>query len=90
MTLLCAVLFRLGYVFGIFNTLIFPSSLDVSSKILLLYASYPLCWVLASIIYAFMVPHYMKKAFRMIDERPNDNVPTSDNKAEGSGETPHC
>jgi putative MATE family efflux protein len=89
-TLLCAVLFRLGYVFGIFNTLIFPSSLDVSSKILLLYASYPLCWVLASIIYAFMVPHYMKKAFRMIDERPNDNVPTSDNKAEGSGETPHC
>jgi putative MATE family efflux protein len=62
-TFVCACLFRLFYVF------VLVYNIPYMQNVLWLYAAYPLCWILASAIYAVIVPHLQKKAYAAIDER---------------------
>jgi putative MATE family efflux protein len=62
-TFVCACLFRLFYVF------VLVYNIPYMQNVVWLYAAYPLCWGLATGIYAIVVPHLQKKAYREIDER---------------------
>jgi Na+-driven multidrug efflux pump len=62
-TFFCACVFRLVYVFALFYHIPFLQN------IVWLYAAYPFCWALATLIYTLILPYFQKKAFADIDAR---------------------
>jgi len=62
-TFVCACVFRLFYVFVLVN------NIPAMQNVLWLYAAYPLCWGLATLIYTAILPHFQKKAYATIDSR---------------------
>jgi putative MATE family efflux protein len=62
-TFFCACVFRLVYVFALFYHISFLQN------IVWLYAAYPFCWALATLIYTLILPYFQKKAFADIDAR---------------------
>jgi putative MATE family efflux protein len=62
-TFFCACVFRLFYIWVLFYHIPFLQN------IVWLYAAYPFCWALATLIYTLILPHFQKKAFADIDTR---------------------
>lgn len=83
-TIFCACLFRLFYVYVIYQNI--PGMLDpenVNSSLLWLYASYPISWLLADLTYTAILPHFQKIADKEIDARlvlAPKNIPNNSNK----------
>lgn len=62
-TFCCACLFRLCYIY------LLVWNIKAMQNVVLIYAAYPFCWILATAIYFVIVPHFQKKAYAEIDER---------------------
>jgi putative MATE family efflux protein len=62
-TFVCACLFRLFYVF------VLVYNIPYMQNVVWLYLAYPFCWILACVIYTFILPSFQKKAYQDIDRR---------------------
>ena len=62
-TFVCACLFRLFYVF------VLVYNIPYMQNVVWLYAAYPFCWVLATMIYTAILPSFQKKADQEIEKR---------------------
>jgi putative MATE family efflux protein len=62
-TLACALLFRLLYVFVFFERIPWLHNIPA------LYAAYPISWALSCLVYGLLLPHYYKKASKDIEAK---------------------